>query len=62
MLLLLDSKPDPFIDLGADDIVRVESHCDDAKSLLIDQFRKRPRIEAMLCALLEGVQELDDTA
>lgn len=61
MLLLLDSKPDPFIDLGPDDIVRVESHCEDGKQLLVDEFRGNPRIEAMLCALLTEVQVLDDT-
>jgi hypothetical protein len=61
MLVLLDTSPNPFLDLGPDDLVRVESHCDDGKALLIDEFRNRPRIEAMLCALLEEVQVLDDT-
>lgn len=38
----------------------VESHCEDGKGLLISQFRNKPRIEATLCALLAGVQDLHD--
>jgi hypothetical protein len=41
------------------DLAWVESHCEDGKALLISQFRK-PRIEALLCALLESVQEFED--
>lgn len=33
----------------------LESHCEESKSLLISQFRK-PRIEAFLCALMDGVE------
>jgi len=53
------TEPPEVTELEGTDLAWIESHCEDGKSLLIHQFRK-PRIEAMLCALLEGVQELDD--
>lgn len=40
----------------------VESHCEDGTALLLSQFRDKPRLEAALCALLAGVQDLDDAA
>lgn len=36
----------------------VEDHCEEGKALLISQFRDKPRIEGVLCALLDGVQDL----
>lgn len=50
-----------FVELGEGEIQRVTSHCEDGKNLLISQFRK-PRVEAMLCAFLEEVQDFDDAA
>lgn len=37
-----------------------EDHCEEGKALLISQFRDKPRIEGVLCALLDGVQDLHD--
>jgi hypothetical protein len=42
-------------------LARVESHCEAGKSLLLYQFRVgKPRMAALLCALLEGVQQTED--
>ena len=45
--------------LEGTDLAQVLDHCEDGKALLIGQFRK-PRIEAMACAMLDSVQQLDD--
>lgn len=38
----------------------IESHCDEGLALLLSQFRGKPRIEALLCKLLDGVQDVED--
>jgi hypothetical protein len=38
----------------------IESHCEDGKALLLAQFRGKPLIEAVVCALVTPVQELED--
>jgi hypothetical protein len=38
----------------------IESHCENGRELLLEQFKNKPRLEAVLCALLGPVQELDD--
>lgn len=46
----------------------IASHCDEAKALFIWQFRDKPRLAALVCALLDGiygeggVQELENVA
>ena len=38
---------------------RVEDACEHAKSLLLPQFRGKPRLEALLCALTEEIADLE---
>ncbi len=52
--------PDELLALEGTELAWIASHCADGKSLLLAQFRGKPRLEAVLCALLRGVQELDD--
>lgn len=50
-------------DLEGTGLAWIASHCEDGKSLLLWQFQDKPRLEALLCALLRtGVQDLDDAA
>lgn len=46
--------------LEGSELVYEDDHCGDATSLLISQFRDKPRLEAIICALTDGVQDLDD--
>jgi hypothetical protein len=39
-----------------------ESHCENAKALLLPQFRDKPRLEGVLCKLAGGVQDLSNAA
>ena len=52
--------PDDLRELEGTNLAWIESHCDDGLALLLSQFRDKPRLAAMLCALLAGVQDLDD--
>jgi hypothetical protein len=48
-------------ELDGTTLARVESHCESGKALLLYQFRVgKPRMAALLCALLEGVQDAED--
>ena len=44
------------------EIARVEDHCADGLALLLQQFKDKPRLAAVLCALLTPIQELEDAA
>jgi hypothetical protein len=46
------------IEIEGTELVWIESHCEQGKELLLSQFRGRPRLEAALCAYLDGVQDL----
>lgn len=37
----------------------VDDHCEDAKSKLLSQYQGKPRIEALLCALVDQIQEVE---
>jgi hypothetical protein len=41
---------------------RVEDHCADGLALLLEQFKDKPRLAAVLCAFLQQIQELDAAA
>lgn len=49
-----------FAELDGTELAWVESHADDGVGLLIWQFRGKPRLEAMLRALLTGVQDAEN--
>jgi hypothetical protein len=51
--------PPPAI---AEPLSRIEDHCAEGLALLLEQFKDKPRLAAVLCTLLERVQELDDAA
>lgn len=40
----------------------LESYCEEGKGLLLSQFREKERIEAVLCALSDGVQEIENAS
>jgi hypothetical protein len=40
----------------------IEDHAADGLALLLEQFKGKPRLAAVLRALLASVQELDDAA
>jgi hypothetical protein len=40
----------------------VESHCAQGRALLLSQFQGKPRLEALLCALLAGIQDFHTAA
>lgn len=58
----LPTDPDvnPFVPLPSD-IEYIESHCEDAKSLLTQEYKGLPRIEGYLCALGDQCQEVEKT-
>jgi hypothetical protein len=56
------SPPDALRALDGTELAWIESHCDDGQALLISEYQDKPRLKAMLCALLAGVQDLDDAA
>lgn len=44
------------------DVLARVQHCAEGKKLLLSQFRGKPRLEGILCALLDGVQDWEDAA
>lgn len=40
----------------------LESYCEEGKNLLLSQFREKPILEAVLCALSDGVQEIENAS
>lgn len=49
--------PDPDT---SDGVKKVDDVCAHGLARLIEQYKKKPRIEAILCALLDEVQEIED--
>lgn len=43
-------------------LTRVVSHCDEGRALLVSQYQDKPRLAALLCAVLDAVQVVDDAA
>lgn len=53
---------EPILESGPIDgtaLERVEDACEHAKSLLLPQFRGKPRLEALLCALTSAVSDIE---
>lgn len=44
----------------AADLIYTESHCEDAKNLLTQEYKGKPRIEAFLCALGDQCQLVEN--
>lgn len=61
MLTLPFTLPTSPLDLPVlPDVLARVAHCAEGKKLLLSQFRGKPRIEGVLCALLDAVQDWED--
>jgi hypothetical protein len=54
------TPPDGLAEIEGTDLAWVESHCEDAQELLLAQFRDKPRLETLICALAGMWEDLDD--